>query len=269
MGLRQLLKEKADRNKVLIDTLARHKETLLREHREQEESRRLAVDYAVKDLLARDTQYRNELKIQLEEKMKKAEKRRRQNETDELLSITEARRLEAEEHQQRMKKLEELYDDHIEKIKRTIEKKIKQSQDLLNHHKEKNQKSLFTKNTENYTKTLALKAELEGKLDLWRKQVLSVQSLSIRRAEEKVRSEIDSRREKLAEEMRTREMKCFENRREKEQEKKKKLKITKMKIEEKDRKVEKLLNEREQSILRARKMAETSAKLREIIKSFQ
>ena len=69
--------------------------------------------------------------------------------------------------------------------------------------------------------------------------------------------------------MRTREMKCFENRREKEQEKKKKLKITKMKIEEKDRKVEKLLNEREQSILRARKMAETSAKLREIIKSFQ
>ena len=46
--LRQLLKEKDDRNKVLIDTLARHKETLLREHREQEESRRLAVDYAVK-----------------------------------------------------------------------------------------------------------------------------------------------------------------------------------------------------------------------------
>ena len=33
---------------MLIDTLARHKETLLREHREQEESRRLAVDYAVK-----------------------------------------------------------------------------------------------------------------------------------------------------------------------------------------------------------------------------
>ena len=33
---------------MLLDTLARHKETLLREHREQEESRRLAVDYAVK-----------------------------------------------------------------------------------------------------------------------------------------------------------------------------------------------------------------------------
>ena len=54
-----------------------------------------------------------------------------------------------------------------------------------------------------------------------------------------------------------------------EMEKKKKLRMTQKKIEEKDRKVEKLLNEREQSIIRARKMAETSAKLREIIKSFQ
>ena len=69
--------------------------------------------------------------------------------------------------------------------------------------------------------------------------------------------------------MRSRELKCLENRREREQEKKKKLRITKKKIEEKDKKVEKLLNEREQSIIRARKMAETSAKLREIIKSFQ
>lgn len=151
----------------------------MREHREQEESRRLAVDYAVKDLLARDTLYRNELKIQLEEKMKKAEKRKKQNDHQKLLSITEARRLEVEEQQQRMKKLEELYDDHIDKIKRTIEKKIKRSQDLLNLQKE-NQKSIFDKYSENYSKTLALKSELEGKLDLWRKQVLSVQSLSIR-----------------------------------------------------------------------------------------
>ena len=58
-----------------------------------------------------------------------------------------------------------------------------------------------------------------------------------RRAEEKVRNEIDNRREKLAEEMRSREVKCLENRREKEQAKRQKLKITKKKIEEKDRKV--------------------------------
>ena len=152
---------------------------MLREHREQEDSRRVAVDQAVKDLLTRDTLYRNELKNQLEDKMKRAERKRKQNETNKLMSLSEARRIEVEEHQQRMKKLEELYDDHIEKIKRTIEKKIKQSQDLLNIQKE-NQKSISNKNSDHYTKTLALKAELESKLDLWRKQVLSVQSLSIR-----------------------------------------------------------------------------------------
>ena len=52
-----------------------------------------------------------------------------------------------------------------------------------------------------------------------------------------MRNEIDSRREKLAEEMRSREMKCFENRKEMELEKRNKLKITKKKIEEKDKKV--------------------------------
>ena len=52
-----------------------------------------------------------------------------------------------------------------------------------------------------------------------------------------MRNEIDNRREKLAEEMRSREVKCLDNRREKEQAKRQKLKITKKKIEEKDRKV--------------------------------
>ena len=82
-------------------------------------------------------------------------------------------------HEMRMKKLEELYDDHIEKIKKTIEKKIKQSQEFLSQQ-EKNQKALKNRNSQQYSRTMALRAELEGKLDLWRKQVLSVQSLSIR-----------------------------------------------------------------------------------------
>ena len=67
-------------------------EVLLKEHREQEDNRRLAVDYAVNDLLARDTQYRNELDLQLQEKMKKAEKNKKQNEDKKYLLILEARR---------------------------------------------------------------------------------------------------------------------------------------------------------------------------------
>lgn len=64
----------------------------MREHREQEDSRRLAVDYAVTDLLARDTQYRNELDKQMQDKMKRAERNRKQNEFKKSLSILEARK---------------------------------------------------------------------------------------------------------------------------------------------------------------------------------
>ena len=67
-------------------------EVLLKEHREQEDTRRLAVDYAVNDLLARDTQYRNELDKQLQEKMKRAEKNKKINEDKKSLLILEARR---------------------------------------------------------------------------------------------------------------------------------------------------------------------------------
>ena len=50
------------------------------------------MDYAVTDLLARDTQYRAELEKQLQEKMKKAEKNKKQNEYKKSLLILEARR---------------------------------------------------------------------------------------------------------------------------------------------------------------------------------
>ena len=113
---------------------------------------------------------------------------------------------------------------------------MKQSSDLVRLQKKKQQIS-FGKHEASYARTLALKAELDAGLDLWRKQVLSVQSQSICRAEEKVRHELESRREKLAEEMRNREQKCLEKRNEKEEENKMKIMDSKRKIEEKEKKV--------------------------------
>jgi len=266
--LRQLLKEKDDRKKELVNTIIQQKEVLIREHREHEDSKRTAVDNAVKDLLNRDTQYRNVLRMQVEEKLKKAERNRQQNEINRALSLTESNRLDILQHQLRVKKLEEIYEDHVEKIKKTIEKKLRQASELLKIQRH-DQHSNIRKYELSYSKTLALKAELEAGLDLWRKQVLSVQSQSIRRAEEKVRNDLESRREKLAEEMRSREQKCLEKRKEKEEEKKMRVVNAKKKIEEKEKKVQKLKIEREMSIIRARKMAETSAKLRELIKTYQ
>ena len=68
------------------------KEALIREHREQEESKRMAVDNAVRDLLNRDTQYRNELKNQVEEKMERAEKNKKLREKHKHINIIETNR---------------------------------------------------------------------------------------------------------------------------------------------------------------------------------
>ena len=55
----------------------------------------MAVDNAVKDLLNRDTMYRNELKKQVEEKLKKAEINRKKQEISRAMSLTESKRLVA------------------------------------------------------------------------------------------------------------------------------------------------------------------------------
>ena len=55
----------------------------------------MAVDNAVKDLLNRDTMYRNELKKQVEEKLKKAEINRKKQDVNRAMSLTESKRLVA------------------------------------------------------------------------------------------------------------------------------------------------------------------------------
>lgn len=162
------------------------------------------------------------------------------------------------EHQLRVKKLEELYEDHIEKIKISIQKKIKQSSETL-----KKQKLIKSYNP---SIVLSLKSELEAGLDLWRKQVLSVQSQSIRRAEEKYRREIEARRARVSKGIRGREKRYNEKKKEQEEIKKSRITNTMQKMENRNKKVDQLLSEREKSIIQARRMAENSAKLREIIK---
>merc|ERR1712243_286198 len=102
--LRQLLKEKEDRKKELLETILRQKELLVNTHREQEDRKKIAVDRAVTDLLERDTQYRLELKKQLDEKMKLAEHNKKVMEENK--AHNNATRLQILEHQQRVRKLE-------------------------------------------------------------------------------------------------------------------------------------------------------------------
>lgn len=52
----------------------------------------MAVDNAVKDLLNRDTLYRNELRRQVDEKLKKAEINRKKQEINRAMSLSESKR---------------------------------------------------------------------------------------------------------------------------------------------------------------------------------
>ena len=52
----------------------------------------MAVDNAVKDLLNRDTLYRNELRRQVEEKLKKAENNRKKQEVNRVMTLAESKR---------------------------------------------------------------------------------------------------------------------------------------------------------------------------------
>ena len=72
---------------------------------------------------------------------------------------------------------------------------------------------------------------------MWRKQVLSVQSLSILRAEERVRKEIENKKEKLAEEMKNREERFRALQKKSQAKRFNKLRYQKTKLEEKNQKV--------------------------------
>lgn len=214
--------------------------------------------------MARDTQYREELKKQVDLKLEKAEKKRNFEEGKKYQSIAESNRREAKDHQLRMKKLEEIYSDHIEKVKNGIDMKLKRAEEM------KEQEMLKWGNRRescgNPSAVLSLKAELDAGLDLWRKQVLSVQSLSILKAEARARKEIENKKQKIVEEMKNKE-KRFQELRSKNQAKSRvKVQTFKQNVIEKNQKIEKLVSDRNNSIVHARNMAETSAQLRTYIK---
>ena len=72
---------------------------------------------------------------------------------------------------------------------------------------------------------------------MWRKQVLSVQSLSILKAEERVRKEIEDKKEKLAEEMKNREERFMALQKKSQAKSFNNLRYQKKKLEEKNQKV--------------------------------
>ena len=67
-------------------------EKLVKEHRVSEDEKHASVEKAVADLMARDTQYRKELKRQVEQKLDEAERKRKSKEKRKFVTIAESNR---------------------------------------------------------------------------------------------------------------------------------------------------------------------------------
>ena len=65
---------------------------MFKEHRMSEDRRRSTVDQAVEDLMARDTQYREELRRQIEQKLDAAERKKKLEEKRRFMTIAESSR---------------------------------------------------------------------------------------------------------------------------------------------------------------------------------
>ena len=135
--LRKLLKEKDERKKVLLENMNKKRVETMKEQREVEEARSQAVVNAVKELLARDTQYRKALQADLERRQETAEKRRKQKEEEERERLLSMNRSEAKEHKERLKKIDAMYSQHIQRINRKmIQEKRKKTEKIL-HNRER------------------------------------------------------------------------------------------------------------------------------------
>ena len=96
---------------------------------------------------------------------------------------------------------------------------------------------IHRESSRNPSLVLSLKAELDSGLDLWRKQVLSVQSLSILKAEERARESVKSKKEKVMEELKVREERFKASKEEKTAKQLYRITTQKQNIQEKTKKV--------------------------------
>jgi len=191
--LRKLIQEKEDRRKELMENQNQKGQEI----RAAEEARRQAVEEALEQLLARDTQYRKELRSHLDTRMEIAKKRRsfHRQQYKEYISA-----LNSQHEEKVQQRLNQIHQDGLDKkrsLREAIMEKYRKATELTDF-KDRHLKRLKLARAVQCEKVLKLKEELEAKLDSWRKQLLQVQSMSIRKAEERFKMALQKKKTKVA-----------------------------------------------------------------------
>jgi len=109
--------------------------------------------------------------------------------------------------------------------------------------------------------------ELEAGLEKWRQQVLEVQENNIRRAGEQAEGRKILRRQRSREDRRSRERRVHEVRTKSKEREDEDIKAKKEAIEAKQKKVDCLLRDREESVERQRRLAAKTERLKRCLRS--
>ena len=105
------------------------------EWRKQEDSKRLTVESALNELLARDTQYRKELKAHIENRLQQAERRRKRILAQSVEKINAVNTEQVHSHKRRISDLSKRHLHHIEAVREAISARLAKAEAMLESKK--------------------------------------------------------------------------------------------------------------------------------------
>ena len=106
------------------------------EWRKQEDSKRLTVETALNELLARDTQYRKELKAHIENRLQQAEKRRQRILAASVEKLNALHTEQVHNQRSRISDLSKRHLLHIEAVREAIRVKLAKAEAILERKKD-------------------------------------------------------------------------------------------------------------------------------------
>ena len=106
------------------------------EWRKQEDSKRLTVESALNELLARDTQYRKELKAHIENRLQQAEKRRQRILAASVEKLNALHTEQVHNQRSRISDLSKRHLLHIEAVREAIRVKLAKAEAILERKKD-------------------------------------------------------------------------------------------------------------------------------------
>jgi len=200
LQLSLLIEKKQEKADEMVAKAQKRRTEQFLQWRKHEEARRFAVDSAIKELFARDFQYRKELKSHIENRLQNAEKRRRSLRQRSIEHKNNQANHNQEVNKSHMSQLEKKQLLQVEQIRDAIKLRLAKAEASV----AKNRSTQRQSGNKRFAQVLALREELETKLEAWRKQVFLVHCDSLEKAEFRAKHLLELKTSQISSENRSR-----------------------------------------------------------------